>query len=206
MDTPAATLRPPSPVDLKLGELVLYLARHSHDDIRFDRVKLGALLFSIDFEHHRQIGNPVTGATYRRTRRGPAPDGLDELLAVMQRDGRVALAQRNVGGVFHEQVVALREPVPQTFDSHELDLVFRTLSRFRSFSGPETVAQLEGFCGWPHVGLGKIIGYSVALVGGPLPSQRAIDAGRKLTTEKIQAASVPWDASWLDPSRDEEWE
>ena len=68
----------------KFKELIVYIAENSADDPAFGAVKLNKILYYSDFDAYRLLGEPITGATYRKLQAGPAPKELlaarDELI------------------------------------------------------------------------------------------------------------------------------
>ncbi len=61
------------PDDIKLRELVLYLATLSEGDATFGKVKLNKLLFYADFNAYLKFGKPITGHEYQKNSRMDQP-------------------------------------------------------------------------------------------------------------------------------------
>lgn len=57
----------------KFKELVVYASRQCEDDPTFGAIKLNKVLYYADFAAFRSFHRPITGASYRRLREGPAP-------------------------------------------------------------------------------------------------------------------------------------
>ena len=75
----------------KFKELLVYVAESSTDDPAFGPVKLNKILYYADFAAYRELGQPITGATYRKFDEGPAPDELIEW-----RDHLIALGEARI--------------------------------------------------------------------------------------------------------------
>ncbi len=50
----------------KLGELMLFISKRTAEDRRFGATKLNKVLFFSDFLAYRLLGDPITGAQYRK--------------------------------------------------------------------------------------------------------------------------------------------
>ena len=78
----------------KFKELIVYIAERCVEDPTFGAVKLNKILYYSDFDAYRLLGEPISGATYRKLSEGPAPKELlparEELIA----QGRVTLKEK----------------------------------------------------------------------------------------------------------------
>jgi hypothetical protein len=75
----------------RLEEVVLYIAERTADDQQFGAVKLAKVLYYSDVESYRDLGQPITGAEYRRWDRGPYPLRLKAAEQLLERSGRAEL-------------------------------------------------------------------------------------------------------------------
>jgi len=60
----------------RFKEVLLYIAQSSENDPRFGATKLNKILYFSDFKAFATLGDFITGATYQRLDRGPAPHEL----------------------------------------------------------------------------------------------------------------------------------
>src|SRR5437763_14433954 len=81
MNAPHPLPQPLTYSEQKLKELLLYVAERLVDDPEFGSVKLNNVLFYSDFYAYGDFGDPITGSTYIRLERGPAPRQLPEVKA-----------------------------------------------------------------------------------------------------------------------------
>ena len=75
----------------KFRELLVYVAEQSVDDPTFGPIKLNKILYYADFAAYLELGQPITGATYRKFAEGPAPDEF-----VSARDDLIATGEAQV--------------------------------------------------------------------------------------------------------------
>src|ERR1700736_5509917 len=62
--------------DDRLPELMLLIAEHLQDDPTYGATKLNKALFFVDHLHYKRHGASISGATYERLPRAPAPRDL----------------------------------------------------------------------------------------------------------------------------------
>ncbi|MBM4416381.1 MAG: DUF4065 domain-containing protein [Chloroflexi bacterium] len=89
----------------RFKEVLLYIAQSSENDPRFGATKLNKILYFSDFKAFATLGDFITGATYQRLDRGPAPHEL-RLLNASQVS---ALSHLEIGG---GQLTGDREDIP----------------------------------------------------------------------------------------------
>ena len=153
--------------DARLRALILHLSERCADWGDFDTVMLDRLLFQADFLHFRLHGFPVTGQTYRRGIRSPAPQAMRRILHEMIRSGDLEIKELSRGDGLHVRrvPVALREPELRGFDGQEIAVVERVLWFYRTAwaagSGPDLVD-----VPWELAGPREEVPYHLALVSG----------------------------------------
>src|SRR5260370_21134206 len=62
--------------DIRLRELILYVASKCSSDPEFNATRLNKILFYSDFVSYARTGKPITGAAYQALPHGPAPKRL----------------------------------------------------------------------------------------------------------------------------------
>ena len=67
--------------------LVLYIADKCSDDPHFGATKFNKILFYADFLSYGLYGQPITGATYFRLPKGPAPKQWLQVRGEMEESG-----------------------------------------------------------------------------------------------------------------------
>ena len=171
----------------KFRELVLYIAENSEDDPKFGVVKLNKILYYSDFESYRRLGQPITGATYRKYSEGPAPSEMLEQRRVMVDSARITVETRPHFSGAQQRIVPLSESDTGLFSYDELAIVNETIEGMRHMTAHEAVSLSHRELGWQTAEYGETIPYPTAwLSPGPLP-QEAEEYAREVV-EKLGRA------------------
>lgn len=110
--------------EVRLAELILYVAGKCAGDRLFGAIKLNKILWWSDFLAFGQFGTAITGVEYRRLGRGPAPRQLVPVRDDLVADGHaIVQPQRVLGGLVQERVVPLRDPKLDLFTASQIELV-----------------------------------------------------------------------------------
>jgi hypothetical protein len=168
-------------VDLRLGELILYIAQRSTNDRWFGKVKLAKLLAFSDFYAFGRIGNPITGATYIKLPEGPVPERFYTTLGRLVDHGRAEIRPtRAPGDLIQERVIALDGPAP-IFSDLELSFVKEMLSGLERYNAKELsdLAHRQ-FVGWQQAELRQPIPYATHHISPIAPTAAEIQRGLKL--------------------------
>src|SRR2546427_882130 len=113
--------------DVRLGELVLYIARQCEQDPGFGAVKLNKLLFNADFAAYVEFGKPISRQEYFALDFGPAPRRLLPVLEQLKQDQAVAVRPGDYFGYTQQRTFALRDANLDLFSSQEIALVDRLI-------------------------------------------------------------------------------
>lgn len=159
----------PFPADeARLRALILHVSLRCVDWPRFDMALLDRLLFQADFLHFRLHGFPITGQTYLRGLRSPAPQSLRPMVRRMIRTGEFEIREVEVGDGLHVRSIpaAHREPDLRIFDGQEIAVVERVLWFYWQnwTTGTEGPDLLE--IPWELADLWEEIPYALALISG----------------------------------------
>lgn len=171
--------------DEKMRELILYLAAKSETDPRFSSTKLNKLLFYCDFGAYRQLGQSITGHSYRKLQFGPAPKAMLPILERMKGDRECVELEKDHFGHAQRRIVALRPPDVSLFTAEELRLADRILQELWESNATEVSDLSHDFIGWKAAALNEIIPYETVFVGDPgLPvSEEEVEFCRQLQGE-----------------------
>jgi hypothetical protein len=168
----------------KFKELVLYVARESEDDPKCGATKLNEILFYADFHAYRKLGRSISGETYQKLGRGPAPKRIVPVIAEMEATGLCVWAERDYYGFPLKKLIPLREPDLSVFTAQELNVVRSVISKLRDLNATEVSDLPFQLIGWQLAEEGEDIPYSTAFLGHPRPPTPAeVEYGRKLAEE-----------------------
>lgn len=158
--------------EAKFRELVLYIASKSKGDPRFGWVKLNKILYYSDFEAFRRLGEPITGATYRKMAEGPAPLQMPSQRRTMLDSGAISLDECRyfTGGL--PRVTSLRPSQQELFSHEELAIVDQVIQGMWHMTERESAEFSQRELGWQAAGSGEEIPYpTVWLSSDPLPQE-----------------------------------
>ena len=124
---------PDAESEVRLRELILYIATECQDDVSFGATKLNKILWWSDFLSFAEYGEPITGIEYQRLRNGPAPRRLLPVRDQMVARGDIVMAEvMGRGGYIEQRLVPLRAATLDVFDSTDIatvDYVIKALRR-----------------------------------------------------------------------------
>lgn len=153
----------------KFEELLLYIARRSEGDPRCGKTKLNKILFYSDFGAYRELGQSISGQTYRRLEYGPAPAGLLAAVGRLEQSRQCIWADREYHGFALQKLIALREPDLSCFSAQEIELVNRVIEELWSLSAADVSSRSHDFVGWQAAAPGEEICYNTVFVGDLRP-------------------------------------
>ena len=167
----------------KFIELVLYIALRSDDDKRFGAVKLNKILFYSDFNAYRELGNPITGASYQHLGEGPAPRELLPARKKMTELNEVKTEARRYFGKVQQRLVALRPPDLSIFTTEEIRIVDEIINTFWDYSGAQLSDRTHQEYGWRLTDAYETIPYTAAYFSEEPLSQDQIERGREVAAK-----------------------
>lgn len=131
---------------VRLRELVLYIAQKCAEAEYFGLTKLNKILWRADFEAYADREMPVTGRAYQRLQFGPAPTEMRPLLSEMADSGLIDIEERPVNGELTEKRVRIKDQQPSLyfFSDDDIDYVDRAINYYWSKTGKETSDDSHG--------------------------------------------------------------
>lgn len=177
--------------NIKLRELILYVAMHSEGDRTFGATKLNKLLFFSDFSAFRMHGQSITGADYIKQEHGPVPREINTIRDEMRAEREIGVRTENFYGYEQFRILALREPDLSVFTAVELDVVNRTLELCRDKTASEVSDVSHKFVGWQLADMYEAIPYEASLVGDRLPTNGEIEYGLSLEALAQECLATP---------------
>lgn len=165
----------------KFRELIVYIAKQSADDPRFGAVKLNKILYYADFAAYRQLGQPITGATYRKLSEGPAPVQLVGARRELIDSGDAALEERPYFTGMQQRLVIAdrRNPDLELFGPGELEIVDSVIDFFEGKTAREVSDFSHREPGWV-IAIGReVIPYETAWLSSEPISQETEEEGIK---------------------------
>jgi Antitoxin SocA-like, Panacea domain len=174
----------------RFEELVLYIAKQTHDDPNFGRTKLAKVLFYCDFDAYAEEGRALTGATYRAFEFGPFPSQLPAIERRLQESGRarvdrlepIITAER--GEYDPWKIQPLDEPDLDVFELWELEFVRLWIRKISEATAGEISEFSHEHPGWKLAEAHRDeIPYETALLSTSRPRPEVMELARRRFAE-----------------------
>ncbi len=163
----------------RFKDVVLYVAEQLADDPTFGSTKLNKILYFVDTDAYRMLGEPITGALYQRNHHGPTAVEYPPMIDDMLGNGMITVRRAKV--VDHEQdVVATTGKFSarvEQFSETEREILDRRIAEFRAYSNTESSDESHSqAAGWLTRNQGEPIPYITSLID-PTPLDEYALAG-----------------------------
>jgi hypothetical protein len=132
----------------KFRELVLYIAEKCMEDPTFGAVKLNKILYFADFFAYADWGAPITGATYMKARRGPAPRELLSIRDELKSNGSICIRKVPYHGYSQERIVPTREANLALFTAKEIALIDDIIQKLWGINAADISDYTHRLAGW----------------------------------------------------------
>jgi hypothetical protein len=152
------------------------MADRLRSDPTYGATKLNKALFFADHLHFKRHGAPISGATYERLPRAPAPRGLLAVRQGLVDRGEATVEIRGYLGHVQERLLPLRVPGQDDFEETELSLVAEVADALRGHSH-------TGVLGWQLAEEREEIPYESAFLSTSTPNRAELDRGAKLAAD-----------------------
>lgn len=164
----------------KFKELVVYIAKHSEDDPTFGSIKLNKVLYYADFAAYRNLGHPITGASYRKLREGPVPNEFLAARADLVETGDASIEERPYFTGVQKRLAIRKERNPdyELFTPPERDLIDAIIAYFHGKTARETSDFSHREPGWILAEDFEDIPYPTAWLSSEPLDQDAEEAAR----------------------------
>ena len=157
----------------KFQELTLCLSERSRHDRHFGNIKLNKLLYYADFNAYRLLGQPITGAEYRKYLEGPAPARMPEQRRIMLDAGLIRIEDKRTITGSRQRTVALRPSETGLFTPEQLIVIGEALQGLNGLSERESAKLSQEEIGWKAARPGETIPYETAWLSPEPLSQEA---------------------------------
>ena len=108
----------------RFKELIVLISDLCATDPTYGSIKLNKILYFADFMAYRELGRPITGATYFKLQEGPAPRQLLAARRELVEEGRLTIEHRPYfQGVQKRPIVTGLGPQRHLFLDEELQIV-----------------------------------------------------------------------------------
>ena len=135
--------------DVKLREMVLYIADRCKSHEKFGMVKLYKMLFYSDVESYGRTGCPISGTRYVKLPMGPGPElaHFEALLTGMVRGGDITIEIRPIVNFAQKRVVPVNEYKRNNLTIENHKTIDRFVEYFKSATA-ERVSEISHGLAW----------------------------------------------------------
>ena len=168
----------------KLRELVLYIAGKSVEDPNYGATKLNKLLFFSDFLAYGLLGKAITGASYQRLPRGPAPRELTNLVKEMETSNEAFLYERPYFGYRQKRLLPNRPSHLEVFVASEIALVDQVIEILSGKNAAEVSELSHLQLGWKLAEDREDIPYESIFLSNEDPTQEDLRRALDLAEEE----------------------
>ncbi len=151
----------------KLKAAILYICAQSEPS-HLGSVKLHKVLYFVDMLHYVQMGNPVTGCTYRKRPLGPTCDQLLPMLRELERSNAIRVSEVDYFGYRKKEFVALVQPDLARLNTNEI----RLLDEVREFvcdqNTAKAISDYSHNRAWEQAEFGEELKYNSAFLLFPM--------------------------------------
>ncbi len=131
--------------DLRLRELIVYIAGKFLTCEFFGVVKLNKTLFHADMLSFRRHGTPITGSRYKKDERGPVPVHILPVQKQMEARNEIRVVPEDMyGGLMQRRIVPLRKPDLSVFSGRDIAIVDEVIHALWSKTGAQVSQESHG--------------------------------------------------------------
>lgn len=165
----------------KFKELMLYVAERSTADERFGATKLNKILFFSDFLSYGLGGAPITGATYQKLERGPAPKQLKPTAREIVDERSGMFIKRPWFNYTQTVLIPMRPANRHLFSAEEIDLVDDVIRDLEPRDASEaSKLSHDRYEGWQIANIGEVIPYEAVFLSTRKPTSVDIERAQEL--------------------------
>lgn len=128
----------------KYIQTILYFCSKLGGEVR-GKKKLAKLLYFADFDFFEKTQKSITGDTYKAYPKGPLPNTLSEITAMMKKDGILKINNIKEWGEEYaptEIYKSTAKPDTKVFDADEIKMLDRVIKKYGALNG-EQLAELS---------------------------------------------------------------
>ena len=151
----------------------------------FGAVKLNKILYYADFDAYRLLGQPITGATYRKLQAGPAPKQLLSARDELIQEGRLWLDSRQYFNRIQKRLLLVEgeSPNSELFAPEERQVIDSVIEFLWPMSAREASDYSHREPGWMLAGEREEIPYESAFLSADPIDQETEETGIRIGRE-----------------------
>ena len=156
----------------KFEAVVLYILRKCGGFANFGKTNLFKMLYFSDFDYYERYETHLTGESYARLARGPAPRHFRDVIKSMQNEGKVSLCKARYHNLPQQKFEANIEPDLALLDGNELETINNVIEKYQSMNATQISEHSHQDLPYKATEEGKTIDYELVFYRDPLFSVR----------------------------------
>lgn len=145
----------------KYRNVILYFLSNINNE-HLGKTKLMKLLYYLDFDHFEKYGVSVTEDTYCNLPAGPVPNGANDILEEMKREGLINIGTKQVNDFRRYDYTPRVSPNSEVFKLTEYNMLEEVCRKWEYHSTAEIVNASHGEAPWIATREGENIPYALA--------------------------------------------
>lgn len=133
--------------EVRLEELIIYIADKCSDDPYFGATKLNKILWNADTYSYAFYGQPITGVTYQKLPKGPAPKRFLPVKERLRDRGDIIERLSKLGRFTQHRIVPTRDPDLSVLTARDIAIVDKIIE-FLADKNASEVSSMSHLRGW----------------------------------------------------------
>lgn len=145
----------------KFGQVLHFIVYKAGTIDNVGKTVLYKMMYFSDFDYYELFGKSITGESYFKLPRGPAPSHFDAIVKKLVKDGLVEEKHSKYCGFSQKKVIPICEPKLDKLNGEEMKVIERVVNRLSSMSANQVSEYSHEDLPWKATGDGKEIDYEL---------------------------------------------
>ena len=159
----------------KFETVLLYILNECKDLPNVGKTVLFKLLYFIDFDSYELREKSITGETYCKLPRGPAPEHFESVITELKKKNAIKEERIPVGLHIQNHFHALTKPDLKLLDGEELKIINNVIQKLSSMNARQISAYSHGDLPWRATPSNEVIDYNLVFYRDDTYSVRESD-------------------------------
>jgi len=156
----------------KLKQVLHYIIHQCGHLENVGKTVLFKILYFSDFNYYELHEKPLTGESYRKITRGPAPTHFDSVAKELESAGKIRLEKRKYRGYPQQKFLCLAKPPMDLLSTVEKETLDKAISLLSALTASQVSALSHGDVPVKATKDGEIIDYELVFYRDPVFSVR----------------------------------
>jgi len=156
----------------KIKELLHYIISQCGHNPNVGKTVLYKLLYFSDFDYYELTEEPLTGESYLKKSRGPAPTHFKEIIAELVQERKVWVMESEYAGYRQIKYLSIQAPNINLLSGKELQVVNNVIGKCAHMTATQISAYSHKDMPYKATGDGQLIDYELVFYREPITSVR----------------------------------